>query len=71
MREAHYDMLVVSCPSCRTIAPVQDLLGLDTRARMNVPGTTDGNWRWRLRRGQLKTEQARTLRAMTREAARA
>jgi 4-alpha-glucanotransferase len=32
------------------VVPMQDLLGLDTRARMNTPGTTnDDNWRWRLR----------------------
>ncbi|MGB9359902.1 MAG: 4-alpha-glucanotransferase [Acidimicrobiia bacterium] len=30
------------------IAPMQDLLRLDTSARMNVPGTTNANWRWRL-----------------------
>jgi 4-alpha-glucanotransferase len=29
------------------VAPLQDLLGLGSEARMNVPGTTDGNWRWR------------------------
>jgi 4-alpha-glucanotransferase len=32
------------------IAPVQDLLGLGTAARMNHPGTTQGNWEWRLTR---------------------
>ena len=26
------------------IAPIQDLLGLPGSARMNVPGTTQGNW---------------------------
>ena len=26
---------------------MQDLLGLGSEARMNVPGTTAGNWRWR------------------------
>jgi 4-alpha-glucanotransferase len=31
------------------IVPMQDLLGLDSDARMNAPGTTQGNWRWRLR----------------------
>jgi 4-alpha-glucanotransferase len=31
------------------ILPMQDLLGLDSDARMNTPGTTEGNWRWRLR----------------------
>jgi 4-alpha-glucanotransferase len=35
------------------IAPVQDLLGLGSEARMNRPGTASGNWRWRLREGQL------------------
>lgn len=29
------------------IVPLQDLLGLDSRARMNTPGRADGNWRWR------------------------
>ncbi len=29
------------------IAPLQDLLNLGKEARMNVPGRTDGNWRWR------------------------
>ena len=26
--------------------PLQDLLGLGDKARMNVPGVADGNWRW-------------------------
>jgi 4-alpha-glucanotransferase len=30
------------------IAPVQDVLGLGTEARMNVPGTPVGNWAWRV-----------------------
>jgi 4-alpha-glucanotransferase len=29
------------------IIPLQDILGLDTEARMNTPGTTGGNWQWR------------------------
>jgi 4-alpha-glucanotransferase len=29
------------------IVPMQDLLGLDSEHRMNVPGVADGNWRWR------------------------
>jgi 4-alpha-glucanotransferase len=31
------------------VVPMQDLLGLESSARMNSPGTTRGNWRWRLR----------------------
>ena len=29
------------------LAPLQDLLGLDSTHRMNRPGTADGNWAWR------------------------
>ena len=35
------------------IAPLQDVLGLGTEARMNFPGRPAGNWSWRLpRRGR-------------------
>ncbi|MDP2361288.1 MAG: 4-alpha-glucanotransferase [bacterium] len=30
------------------VAPMQDLLELDAEARMNLPGTTGGNWVWRM-----------------------
>ena len=30
------------------VIPMQDWLGLGTEARMNIPGTLGGNWRWRL-----------------------
>ena len=29
------------------ILPMQDVLGLDNNARMNTPGTTENNWKWR------------------------
>jgi len=32
------------------IVPLQDLLHLDDRARFNTPGTSTGNWCWRLER---------------------
>ena len=32
------------------VAPLQDLLELGDEARFNTPGTTDGNWCWRLER---------------------
>jgi 4-alpha-glucanotransferase len=43
------------------VIPAQDLLGLGSEARMNQPGTVRGNWRWRLRPGQLTPELAREL----------
>lgn len=39
-----------------TITPMQDLLGLGTQARMNYPGTTSGNWQWRMEEVMLSTE---------------
>jgi 4-alpha-glucanotransferase len=30
------------------VAPMQDLLSLDTRARMNFPSRLGGNWEWRM-----------------------
>ena len=46
------------------VLPMQDLLGLDSAARMNTPGTTSGNWRWTLDWGQVPAELAAGLRAM-------
>ena len=39
--------LAWSSVAALTIAPLQDLLDLGKESRMNVPGRTDGNWRWR------------------------
>lgn len=47
------------------IVPAQDVLSLESDARLNTPGRTDGNWRWRLRRGQLTDELAARLRRAT------
>ena len=48
-REAHWDMIRVALMSVANTAifPLQDLLGLGTEARMNVPGTPAGNWEFR------------------------
>jgi 4-alpha-glucanotransferase len=44
-----------------SIVPVQDVLGLDSDARMNVPSKTLGNWSWRFREGALTPELAAKL----------
>jgi 4-alpha-glucanotransferase len=49
------------------IAPLQDVLGLGSAARMNTPGTAEGNWRWRFARGDLTEELAARLRRTTAE----
>ena len=45
------------------VLPLQDLLGLGSEARMNVPGRRDGNWRWRFAAGDLDRASARAWRA--------
>jgi 4-alpha-glucanotransferase len=43
-------------PALLAVLPMQDLLGLGSEARMNVPGTTSGNWTWRFRWDQLDAD---------------
>ena len=45
------------------VVPVQDVLCLGNEARMNRPGTTRGNWTWRLEPGRLTRADAARLRA--------
>lgn len=44
------------------IVPMQDVLGLGAEARMNTPGTVDGNWKWRFDWTQVPTDLAARLR---------
>jgi 4-alpha-glucanotransferase len=46
------------------IIPFQDVLNLDTQARMNTPGTVGGNWSWRFLPQGLQPEVAEKLAAM-------
>src|SRR5439155_21050425 len=43
------------------VAPVQDVLGLGSEARMNTPSVTDGNYHWRMPPGALTQELAKKL----------
>lgn len=48
-----------------TVFQMQDYLGLDNRARMNIPSTIGGsNWRWRLKKGELTPTLAQTMRLL-------
>lgn len=44
-----------------TVVPLQDVLSLGSEHRMNTPGVTEGNWRWRFRWDQLPQELAERL----------
>jgi 4-alpha-glucanotransferase len=52
------------------ITPLQDVLDLGPDARMNLPGTEEGNWHWRYAAGDLTSERAHRLRALTESARR-
>ncbi|HED19253.1 MAG TPA: 4-alpha-glucanotransferase [Gammaproteobacteria bacterium] len=43
------------------VIPMQDILGLDAAHRMNTPGVTEGNWRWRFEWEQLQPEYKQRL----------
>jgi 4-alpha-glucanotransferase len=55
---------VLSSVADTAIIPLQDVLGLGSEARMNLPGTLSGNWRWRFKSGALKPELASRLKQM-------
>ena len=53
--EIHWDMIRILFASVAdtAIVPMQDVLGLDSRSRMNFPGKGEGNWAWRYRAEQV------------------
>jgi 4-alpha-glucanotransferase len=63
-REIHWRMIraIMASVANVAIAPAQDLLGLGSEARMNHPGTTTGNWEFRLAQGALTPAIAARLR---------
>ncbi|MFZ5595140.1 MAG: 4-alpha-glucanotransferase [Pseudomonadota bacterium] len=46
------------------VIPMQDALALDGEHRMNLPGTTEGNWRWRFAWEQIPGDLSSRLRRM-------
>ena len=62
-----WDFLVTAWKSVARMAivPLQDVMRMDSDARMNIPGTAEGNWVWRYSKEQLKEEDATNLRLTT------
>jgi len=46
------------------MVPLQDVLGLGNEARMNLPASAQGNWRWRFPAGSLTKEHGERLRQL-------
>ena len=56
--------LAQASPAAFSIVPLQDVLGLDSEARLNTPSTHVGNYHWRCAPGALKPELAEKLAAL-------
>jgi 4-alpha-glucanotransferase len=63
--------LAWSSMAALAMAPLQDVLNLGKEARMNQPGSAQGNWRWRVSDEQLSGSAFESLRELTRASARA
>ena len=62
--DVHWGMIRAASASVANLAvfPLQDVLGLDTQHRMNLPGQMGGrNWRWRFDWPMVGSEPARVL----------
>ena len=70
--EIHWDLIHLGITSKANtfVAPLQDLMGLDSAARMNVPGREGGNWTWRFSWNQLTPDIKKHLKKLTRHAKR-
>ena len=62
--------LTFSSPAIVAMVQAQDVLGLGSEARMNVPASAGGSWRWQMRPGALTPALARELREVTQESGR-
>ena len=65
--EIHWDFIRGLFASVANLAlvPMQDVLGLGTEARMNLPNSTTGNWLWRFNESALTNDLAKRLRDLT------
>jgi 4-alpha-glucanotransferase len=65
--DIHWDFIraVFASVANTAIVPLQDVLGLGSDARMNLPNTREGNWSWRVKAGALSGEIRRRLRDLT------
>ena len=55
----------MASPARLFVAQMQDFLGLGAKCRMNVPGTPQGNWQWRMLPGQADSKLAEKIAHMT------
>ena len=61
----HWSMIrsAINSVASLCVVPLQDVLGLGSEARMNVPSHAEGNWRWRFLPEMLRSGLAEKLAA--------
>jgi 4-alpha-glucanotransferase len=66
--EMHWTLIRAAMASVADTAlvPMQDVLGLGSESRMNLPGRQSGNWKFRFRWEQLAPDMTRRLFALNR-----
>ncbi|OGR00496.1 MAG: 4-alpha-glucanotransferase [Deltaproteobacteria bacterium RIFOXYD12_FULL_55_16] len=62
--QLHWDFIRLAYASVADLVmvPLQDIFGFGSDCRMNIPGISQGNWRWRCAARFFKAETARALR---------
>jgi 4-alpha-glucanotransferase len=70
--EIHLDCIrrVYASDAAAAVIPLQDLLGLGSEARMNIPGNASGSWAWRLADASALPAAMNQLTELTAQAAR-
>lgn len=65
--QIHWDFIraVWASVANTAITPMQDILGIGTEARMNLPASTSGNWQWRMDKDSLSDEITQRLKKLT------
>lgn len=65
--EINWQMIsILSASAANTVIyPLQDIIGLNSEHRMNMPGTSEGNWAWRFSWGQLQPWHTDRLRELS------
>jgi len=66
-KEIHWDFIraIWASVADTAIVPMQDILGLGTEARMNLPASTSGNWAWQCRKNDFSEAIAQRLAELT------
>ncbi|MEZ5306646.1 MAG: 4-alpha-glucanotransferase [Pyrinomonadaceae bacterium] len=65
--EINWDFIraVWSSVADTAVVPMQDVLGLGTEARMNLPASESGNWKWRMTSDEMSEDVFERLRELT------